>query len=190
MKSLLAATLLTLINLYPALALPEGGVSQKDDVATPGKCDFPEEPPSSTNITVKYPKFNIQIEMAENSNSLLLKNGDILIVDRGTYRWLQCINKYPRAGGKGIFGILISRGTTGYSYQEPIPNKPNMFIVHNKDYLDGTNLSYTIALRIVTPKGLTDISLYGGVGPLVTKDEIANEVENLVAIAKKMNIIR
>ncbi|MEH2283649.1 MAG: hypothetical protein V7K90_20360 [Nostoc sp.] len=151
MKLLLAATLITLFNLSSALAQVEGGVSQRDDVAAPpGKCDFPEEPPSSTEVTATYPKFNIQMKIAENSNSMLLKNGDILIVDRGTYRFLQCLNKYPRAGGKDIFGILISRGSTSYSYQEPIPGKPNMFIVHNTDYLDGTNLSYTIALRIVT----------------------------------------
>lgn len=188
MKLLLAATLITLFSLCPAaLALPEGGVSQKDDT---NKCDFPEEPPSATEITVKYTKFNIQIKMADNSNSMLRKNGDILIVDRGTYRFLQCINKYPRAGGRGIFGILISRGTTPYSYQAPIPGKPNMFIVHNTDYLDGTNLSYTIALRIVTSKGLTDVTLTGQLGPLIDKEEIANEVKSLKAIADAITIIK
>jgi hypothetical protein len=186
MKLLLAATLITLFNLAPALALPEGVVSQKVDI---NKCDFPEEPPSATEITVKYPKFNIQMKMAENSNSMLLENGDILIVDRGTYRYLQCYNKY-KTGGRGIFGTLITRGATGYSYQEPIPGKPNMFIVYNTDYVDGTNLSYTIALRIVTSKGLTDVSLYGGGGELVNKEEIANEIKNLKAIADAITIIR
>ncbi|WP_414530241.1 hypothetical protein [Nodularia chucula] len=186
MKSLLAATLLTLINLYPVLALPEGWVSQRNDI---NQCDFPEEPSSSTKITVNYPKFNIKIEMPDNTNSMLLENGDILIVDRGTYRYLQCYNKY-KTGGRGIFGTLITRGATGYSYQAPIPGKPNMFIVHNTDYLDGINLSYTIALRIVTSKGLTDVSLYGGGGPLVHKEEIANEVRSLKAIADSITIIR
>ena len=187
MKLLLAATLITLFSLCSAaLALPEGGVSQKDDT---NKCDFPEEPPSATEITVKYPKFNIQIKMAENTNSMMLKNGDILIVDRGTYRYLQCYNKY-KTGGRGIFGTLITRGATGYSYQAPIPGKPNMFIVHNTDYLDGTNLSYTIALRIVTSKGLTDVTLTGQLGPLIDKEEIANEVKSLKAIADAITIIR
>ncbi|NTW20283.1 MAG: hypothetical protein HGA42_12060 [Nostocales cyanobacterium W4_Combined_metabat2_030] len=196
MKLLLAATLITLFNLCPAFALPEGGVSQKDGPSKPypyeqlGKCDFPEEPPSSTEVTATYPKFNIQMKIAENSNSMLLKNGDILIVDRGTYRFLQCLNKYPRAGGKDIFGILISRGSTSYSYQAPIPGKPNMFIVHNTDYLDGTNLSYTIALRIVTSKGLTDVTMSGQLDPLIDKKEIANEVKSLKAIADAITIIR
>lgn len=196
MKLLLAATLITLFNLSPALAQVEGGLSQKDGSSKPypydqlDKCDFPEEPPSSTEVTATYPKFNIQMKIADNSNSMLLKNGDILIVDRGTYRFLQCINKYPRAGGRGIFGTLITRGATPYSYQAPIPGKPNMFIVHNADYLDGTNLSYTIALRIITSKGLTDVTLTGQLGPLTDKEEIANEVKSLKAIADAITIIR
>ncbi|MEH1893020.1 MAG: hypothetical protein V7K92_27580 [Nostoc sp.] len=132
-------------------------------------------------VTKKFPKFNIEMKVPKNTNAIELAKGDILITDRGTYRYLQCIQTNPNWAAKDVFGFLISRGTQGYPINEQLPNMPSSYIVATKNY-------ERVALRFIFDNGNTDISLYGG-GPLVSKQDVKDEVESLLEIMETVTFL-
>ena len=119
--------------------------------------DIPDEENSKETVLRKFPQYGIQIKIPKNNHSVLLKTGEILIVDKGTYKYLQCLQNNPHALGKGITGILISDGNKVAPKNKFIIELRygyNRFIVYTQDY------SY-VALRLLPGGKTTDISIFG-----------------------------
>ncbi|MFN6486271.1 hypothetical protein [Nostoc sp. DedQUE03] len=155
-------------------------VAQAQPLAS--KClGIKEETLSKKTIIRKFPTFNIQLEIAENTNAIQMTEGSILIVDRGTYKYLKCLETNGRVFGRDIFGLLISKGTESYPINEQLPNRPSTYIVATKDYK-------SMALRFIFDNGNTDISLYGG-GPLESKQEVKDELDSLLKILKAVTFL-
>ncbi|ALB39878.1 MULTISPECIES: hypothetical protein [unclassified Anabaena] len=155
--------------------------------ARPNDClQFKEEEPVKETIIRKFSEFDIQIEVAANSNAVLLDTGEVLIVDRGTYKYLRCLQNNPNALGKGIFGILLSKGS---QVKYELYNAKSLhrvgydgrFIVYTKDH------SY-IAIRVMNNQGDTYISLYGDNFPK-EEEAIKREVESLLVINKGVQVL-
>lgn len=143
--------------------------------------DFKEEALAKETVTKKFPKFNIEIKVPKNTNAIKLATGDIFITDRGTYKYLQCIQTNPNWGGKDTFGILISKRTESYPINEQLPNRPSTYIVATQNY-------NKVALRFIFDNGNTDISLSGS-GPLSSQEEIKNEIRELLKIMETVTFL-
>lgn len=164
---------MTLVILFPTLAEAKPRAKECYDIK--------EEPPSPQTVVKKFPEFNIQIKMAKNTNAVKLKDGNILLVDNGTYRYLRCLQKNPYGLGKGIFGVLISKGDKDYPVNNQLPDRPSTYIVATQNY-------DRVALRFIFDNGNTDISLYGG-GPLESTEDITEEIKSLVEIMKSVTFL-
>lgn len=141
-----------------------------------------EESLSKETVIKSFPEFNIQMRVAKNTNAVKLKDGSILIVDRGTYKYLQCLQNNPNGLGKGIFGVLISRGARQYDDYHELPNRPLVFLAAPKGLQE-------IVLRFIFYNNqMTDVSLYGG-GPLTSRQERQEHMRLLMELQKDVTVI-
>ncbi|MEA5605475.1 hypothetical protein [Nostoc sp. UHCC 0252] len=152
--------------------------------AKPNTCaNIKEEIPSKKTVVRSFLKFNIRMKLPVNTRTMPWENGGILIVDNGTYKYLQCAEGNPHALGKGIFGVLISKGTKTYDVNKEIPNKPLRYIVATEDLQE-------IALRLVFYNNtVTDIKQIGEGSFGRTKEEAVEEVKDLLEIEKTVTAI-
>jgi len=100
MKSLIQSCLLLSLLLVDC---------SEEAIAKPGKqkiCSYPIEENSDTTKVYVYKRFGISMKMPDNLASMLLQDGSIDIIDRGTYKLLQC--PVHERVGRGAPGTRIS----------------------------------------------------------------------------------
>jgi hypothetical protein len=123
-------------------------------------CDqYKEEQPSKKTAFREFPKFNIKWKLPVNYRSVLLNNGNIMILDNGTYGLLNCLQRNPESwAGRGFFGFQISKAP-----KKPMEGRQvSKSITDVRFIVNTSNYDYT-ALRISHAKGDTDISILGKV---------------------------
>ncbi|MBE9232070.1 hypothetical protein IQ231_10305 [Cuspidothrix issatschenkoi LEGE 03284] len=148
MKSLKSCLIIGL--LIPSFLVGEA-------IAKPRKekmCSYPIEENSKTYKIYVYQKFGISMVMPDNLVSMLLQDGSIDILDRGTYKLLQCpVNQRLGRGAPGI-SISWSNDTV---YHTSLNIKKNVDLYVKKQSYN----TYLIILRLINKKGqLIDIRIY------------------------------
>lgn len=154
-------------------------------------CDFAEEEPSSIERVVGLSEVGITIKIPVNMRLVKKNDGNIELMDNGTYNLIQCMSR-PNSGvaGRGAMTTNIKRVNPEYFYDyivKEVPSKEGMYIAAKKSFNSSQGYSFELWLRIKTPKGVFDISntVYGG---LTTKEEIEEEVNDLVMTAQSITI--
>ncbi|MEQ9622275.1 hypothetical protein [Coleofasciculus chthonoplastes] len=85
------------------LAGVEPGIAQPEQY-----CDDPGSiPAAETTRNLELDKFGVELTIPSNFRAMLLNNGNIKIVDPGTYKLLSCIAKGIKALGRGYAQTLV-----------------------------------------------------------------------------------
>lgn len=177
MKSLIQSCLLLSLLLV--------GCSE-EAIAKPGKqkiCSYPIEEDSNTNKVYVYKKFGISMEMPDNLASMLLQDGSIDIIDRGTYKLLQCPEHSKQ--GRGAPGTRISwADDTVYFKSFNIKENVDLYV----KYEGGKYPTYLVILRLVNKKGqLIDIKIYDE-GP-ITEDSVKGYVKEYIKLGRTIEFL-
>lgn len=94
--ALAGASISFLAGVMPAIAQPEE------------YCDDPGSiPAAETTKNVELEQFGIELTIPSNYRAMLLNNGNVKIVDPGTYELLSCIAKGGKALGRGYAQTLV-----------------------------------------------------------------------------------
>jgi len=141
-------------------------------------CSYPIEIDSKTNKVYTYPKFGISMVMPDNLVSMLRQNGSIDIIDKGTYKLLQCPEKF----GRGAPGTRISwANDTVYFYSINIKENVDLYIRYEEGY-------YLIILRLVNKKGqLIDITIYDE-GP-IDKSNVRGYIKDYIKLGRTIEFL-
>jgi len=176
MKSLISLVLSGL------LVVSSGGEAIANSRKKP-LCSYPIESNSDTNKVYRYPKFGISMVMPDNLVSMLLQDGSIDIIDRGTYKLLQC----PRSEriGRGAPGTRISwADDTTYHYSTNIKENVDLYI--RKE--GGEYPTYLVILRLVNKKGqLIDINIYDE-GP-IDSNNVKGFIKDYIKLGRSIEFI-
>jgi hypothetical protein len=177
MKSLIQSCLLLSLLLV--------GCSE-EAIAKPGKqkiCSYPIEEDSNTNKVYVYKKFGISMEMPDNLASMLLQDGSIDIIDRGTYKLLQC--PVHERVGRGAPGTRISWADDTV-YFKSFNIKENVDLYSRNE--GGDYPTYLIILRLVNKKGqLIDVNIYDE--GLITEDSVKGYIKEYIELGKKIEFL-
>ncbi|MEQ9550048.1 MAG: hypothetical protein RIM23_10560 [Coleofasciculus sp. G3-WIS-01] len=85
------------------LAGVEPGITQPEQY-----CDDPGSiPAAETTRNLELDKFGVELTIPSNFRAMLLNNGNVKIVDPGTYELLSCIAKGRKALGRGYAQTLV-----------------------------------------------------------------------------------
>jgi hypothetical protein len=185
MKAILSGMLLSFLILYPVLSQ-----------SRPGKlpfCDFSEEEPSEIKRTVTLTDVGIKITIPVNTRVVKKNDGSIELMDNGTYKLIQCMNK-PNSGvaGRGHISTIIEKITPEYFYDyviKEVPNKPQMYIASKTILLEDGVKTFEFWLRIKTPQGVFDLKDNVPTYP-TSQEEIKVELEGLEIFASLIDIIK
>jgi len=94
--ALAGASISFLARLQPGIAQPEQ------------YCDDPGSIPSAeTTRNLELDKFGVELTIPSNFRAMLLNNGNVKIVDPGTYELLSCIARGGEALGRGYAQTLV-----------------------------------------------------------------------------------
>lgn len=178
MKSLKSCLIIGL--LIPSFLVGEA-------IAKPGKqkeCSYPIEEPSDTNKVYVYKRFGISMEMPDNLASMLLQDGSIDILDRGTYKLLQC-PRHQRVGRSAPGARISWANDTVYHYSKNLKENVDLYI--RKEGYEGQN-TYLVILRLVNKKGqLIDINIYDE-GP-INDNNLKEYITDYVGLGKTIEFV-
>ncbi|MDB9374218.1 hypothetical protein [Nodularia sphaerocarpa] len=185
MKAILSGSILSFLICYPALSQ-----SKSSDLPF---CDFPEEEPSEINRTVTLTDVGIRITIPVNTRVVKKNDGSIELMDNGTYKLIQCMNK-PNSGvaGRGYISAIIEKITPEYFYDyviKEVPNKPQMYIASKTILPEDGVKTFEFWLRIKTPKGVFDIKNNVPTYP-TSQEEITADLEGIEIRASLIDIIK
>ncbi|WP_414530751.1 hypothetical protein [Nodularia chucula] len=143
MKSLLLTSL-----LYLSLLLLNFSVVAQSKPSKP-ICNYPVEEDSVFTKQFIFKKFGVSMELPENLVSMLRNNGEIEVLDRGTYKMLQCPVNQRLGNG---YSSYIIRWADSTQYQKKLNIKDNVDLLLRSDLI-GYKYFYTMILRVVNSKG-------------------------------------
>lgn len=135
-------------------------------------------------MAIVLQKFGISMVMPDNLVSMLLQDGSIDILDRGTYKLLQCpVNQRL---GRGAPGISISWADDTV-YHSSLNIKENVDLYVRKEGYQGHN-TYLVILRLVNKKGqLIDINIYDE-GP-IDDNNVKGYIREYVELGRKIEFL-
>jgi hypothetical protein len=114
---------------------------------------------------------------------MLLQDGSIDIIDRGTYKLLQC--PVHERVGRGAPGTRISwADDTVYFKSFNIKENVDLYIRNE----GGDYPTYLIILRLVNKKGqLIDVNIYDE--GLITEDSVKGYIKEYIELGKKIEFL-
>jgi hypothetical protein len=155
------------------------------------------EPESISKLTrsIQLKQFGIGLKIPANYRVMGLMDGSVSLVDNGTFKGLECLNKNPNACcGSGYSYVLISKSIEPFIYSNvynKLPGKDNVFIVWKKTPLNDQedNYEHEIKLRIKTPKGLIEIESRSDVQFTGKMAEFDDFLQILLDVVKDIEVL-
>lgn len=128
-------------------------------VAAQVNCYVDTEDPSNLKRTLNLANYGFSLDIPVNYRAMATKDGNVSLLDNGSFESLQCHQKNPGAyGGRGIESTIISRFTERNIYSHVrdahIFNKNILVVVQPNVPFEG---AYKVALRFKTSKGTFEI---------------------------------
>ena len=104
--------LLTVVLTGGAISLINGVVpatAQTELSCENTPIDVDSVPAAETTRKLKLEKFGIELTIPSNYRAMLLNNGDVQIVDPGTYKMIHCRAKGAKVLGRGYYSTVIRK---------------------------------------------------------------------------------
>lgn len=175
MKSLISLVLsgALLVSCGEAIAKPK---------KQPKLCNYPVEENSVITKQFFYPKFGISMELPQNLVSMLRNDGSIEILDRGTYKVLQC----PPAQrlGMGYMSYVITWADKSIEYKKRIIVKDGVDLLLNSE-LVGIYYSYSMILRATNGRG-QEVDIYISVDDGITNHNFREYLKEYMELGTKV----